>query len=514
MAEPTLNEITSIKGDGNLAYGTQGQGGTDVELAFGKGIELLYGAAQMKQQNDRWKYQQFQQNLDNYYKNFNDISVDGVMEKDYPEVMADYSSLAKKMAENIGVIRNPASNPDLYAQLKQEEANLRGKISQSKQDVVYRTQHKNFIMAHPEFNTDENKKAIESFENSTRNERELFTLNTPYTFNVEEPVKLATSIALQKSKEEAVKRGVAPDKTEEWIVSEEGINYNRQAFKDAYKEYITNQRDRNNTGKTLRDVAQSTWSKLPKESQLGSFDEWLDKTSESFIPQSSYFQTIQESKYGLQEEQIEAQKDLNAADNAMRWRIAKLNDGTERWRAGLQFNFRDDKDFELLGRSYNELLTSAFTTGNANPSYLQNIYGDNSEVNVKAGTEVPDPTNPLAKSTTSVETKVPKRVVTGSSKDKDGNLVVKYMDYSTGTGVEGQQKVTYEQARTDFYSIGGKQYATKVEDKSSKWRKENGFNEGRPDIIEMNKKFQYGQQPPASGTKWVWKDGVLTAVNN
>jgi hypothetical protein len=495
--EPSLGEITGIKGDADLAYGTAGVGGTDVVFNWNKGIDLLNNATLAKQQNDRWKYEQFQKNLADNFKGFNDLDVNGVMEKDYDKIIDDYKGLAGEMAENIGVLRNPASNPELYADLKRKEAELRGKISQSKQDLSYRTQHKNFLMAHPDFNTDFNKGAISSFENAPLGERQLFTFDTPYVFDVNEPIKLATSVAMQKSKEEAVKRGIAPDKTEEWLTTAEGVEYNRQAFKDAYKEYINNQRDRSNSGKTLRDVAMTTWDKLPANLKGNNFDEWVDNVAGKFIPQNNYFNSMEESKYGLQDEELD-----------MKWKIAKLNDGTERYKANLPHKY-EEKQLDALGRSYNEALTSAFTTGGVNVGYLNNIYGDDSEVSVKAGTEIPDLNNPLAKTTTSVETKVPKRIITGSSRDKDGNLVVDYLDYSSGKPEAGKIIRNKEQGRVDFYSLGGKKYATTVEDRASKWRKQKGFKEGSPDTDEMNKFFKFSDQ--AKG-KYVYAKGVLTYV--
>jgi hypothetical protein len=174
----SLNEITGVKGDADLAYGTSGAGGSDTVFQFSKGVEMMQRAAELKQQNDRWKYEQFQQNIKDGYKNFNELDVTGVMEADYPDITKDYTALAKDMSDNIGVIRNPAANPEVYSALKQKEATLRAKIAQSKADVKYRVDYKNFLDKNPDWAFGENATKYENFNKSKLGSR-AYDLPTP-----------------------------------------------------------------------------------------------------------------------------------------------------------------------------------------------------------------------------------------------------------------------------------------------------------------------------------------------
>lgn len=476
----SLSQITSVKGDAANAYGSP-MGGTDVVLQFNPGIQFLGYAARAQAEADQFKYLQFQQNMKDFYKGWDDIKVDGIMEKDYPEINKEYAQLAGDIARNYDVIRDPLKNREKFEELKKREAQLRARISQSKQDVSFRDFHKKFIAANPNFNTEQNKALISDFETNPIGARKLFNLTTPFAYDPSERAKIANQVAQQKLKQEQA--------AGRYIQTEEQVQYLQDEYDKAW-DALGSMQDK--TGRPIREAANNSYEKVyGTQLQQGRTMDDIDRmVGRSLLYQNDYFKTLREDPVAAQED---AQKH-SAWQNSLN--------------RSLQRDLNRDKDLDSVGRDYNEALTSGFSTGYVRPQLLQGVFGDNNEIEMKVAeqVEVKDASgkgtgifNPTGKTTTS---KVPKIQVTGSRLDpQTGKLIVTRVDNSSGKPVALADVVmTFDEAREAFKNIAGTNNAGKVADAAEQYRSRYklGLN---PDLNIMQRHFDFQTPaPPASTT--------------
>lgn len=471
----SLSEITSVKGDAANSYGSPA-GGTDVVLQFNPGIQFLSYAARAKTEADQFKINQFQQNLKDFYKNFDDIKVDGIMEKDYPEINKEYAQLAGDIARNYDVIRDPMKNREKYDELKRREAQLRGRISQSKQDVAFRDFNKKFIAANPNFNTEPNKSAISQFENNAIGQRELFNLDTPFSYDPAERAKLSNQVAQQKLKQE--------QSAGRYIKSEESVQYLQGEYDKAW-DALGSMQDK--SGRPIKEAATDSYKKVfSTQIQNGRTIDDIDReVGRGLLYQNDFFKSLREDPVAAQEDQQKFQSWQNGLNRS------------------LQRDLSRDKELDAAGRDYNEALTSGFSTGYVRPQLLQGVFGDNNEVQVqvKEQVEMTDAKgnklgifNPTGKETT---TKVPKVQVTGSRLDpQTGKLIITRVDNSTGKAVPLTDVIMdFDEAREAFKNIAGSNNAGKVADAAEQYRKKYklGIN---PELPTMQKHFDFQNQSP------------------
>lgn len=463
-----LNEITSIKGDAQNAYGGVA-GGNDALLPFSQAIPLITSAAKAKSESNAFKYLQFQQNLKEYYKNFDEIKVDGLMEKDYPVITQQYAQLSKDIAANYDVIRNPMKNPEKYEELKGREAELRATIARSKQDVAFRTAHQGFLQSHPEFNTPDNQKILDDFSKGELGQRTTFTLTTPFTYDPGARAKAANAVAQQKLTEQKSQG--------RYLVKEDALQYLETEYDAAWDALGATQ---DKSGRTVTQIAADAYGKLDPTITAGQDFATIDrKIGRSLMYQDEFVKTLVEDPVQAQEDAQKHDANENAKNRAL---SRELN---------------TDKDLVAVGRDYNEALTSGFTTGYVRPQLLQGLFGDNSDVELKnkEQVEVLDADgkgtgifNPTGKETV---VKVPKIQVTGSSL-VDGKIVVKRVDNSSGKPVAIADVVmTFEEAREAFKNIAGANNAGKVADAAEKYRKINKLGTN-PELGSMQKHFNFG----------------------
>lgn len=468
-----LNDITRIGGDPELSYGTDG--GTNAVIPFNQGIQFLSSAARLQAEADQFKYLKFQDNLANFYKQWDDVKVDGLMEKDYPAVTEEYQQLARDIADNYQVLRNPNIDPEKFAQLKEREAKLRGTISRSKQDVAFRDAHQKWFQQNPTMNTPENQAKLDRFNTAALGERQPFTVTPSLKFNPSAVAKAAMETALSEIKTEK-DSGRYID-----IVNEK--TYLKDKYLAAAKSLLSEQ---DNSGRPLADAAMESFTKLKWLNDPSQFDAVYEKTMLDLLNQDTRFSTLREDPVSQQEDQQKFLSGEGAKERASRERIAALKG--------------DEKEIEKSGRDYNEALTSGFTTGYVRPELLQNLFGDNSEIETTERTGGgQDPVTLLQVPVTEKKTKVAKVTAISSRLDSSGNLLVKRRNNETG--VEDEVTMNYSQAVEAFKNLQGTKNAGRVADAAEAYRVKNklGVN---PTLPVLQKHFQTSGNADANLTDY------------
>lgn len=453
-----LGEILSTRGEGQNIFGSPA-GGTDVVLQFSPAIQYIAADNKEKADADKFKYLQFQENLKNYYKTFDETQVDGVMQKDFASLNDEWTRLASDVAANYDVIRNPATNVEKWTELKEREAALRGKIARSKQDVTFQKYNQDFVAAHPDFNTTENKSKLDAFSSGDLGVRTPFSLETPFSYDPSDVARLANQVAQQKLTEQ--------QSAGRYLEKSEAITYLQGEYDKAWDALHTTQ---DKSGRPILQAAEDSYNKLPANLRNNvDFPTFYRTTGRNLMLQDSFTKTLMEDPVKAQEDQ-------------------------QRWQAGenaksrnLQRELAEDKEIKTAGRDYNEALTSGFATGYVRPQLLQNIFGDNNEVEVK-NTESDAQGVPTGKVTT---IKAPKVQVLGSELGANGELVIKRQDNSSGKPVAlPDVTISFEEAREAFKNISGYNNAGKVADAAEKYRVSNnlGIN---PDLEILRKHFNF-----------------------
>lgn len=203
----SLSEITAIRGDAAIGAGTAGTAANLANLPADElTIRTLETASAARALANKTAQEQYQKNLNEYLTNgFNTLDVNGIMEKDYNVVVPEYAQYAKNIADNLDVIMNPSVNYERYTELKQQEAQLRGKIAKSKQQLALRTGAMNFISQHAAFQTPENIGAVQQFTTVPLEDRDpgtLVNLMPKYDLMQDTISKAANTAAMAKTKQQ------------------------------------------------------------------------------------------------------------------------------------------------------------------------------------------------------------------------------------------------------------------------------------------------------------------------
>jgi len=461
----SLREITSIQGNANNVYGST-PGGTDVKLPFGQSIYFLNQAARLKAESDQFKYLQFQENLKNFYNRFDDIKVDGIMEVDYPDITREYATLSREIADNYDVIRNPTIDQEKYAELREREAMLRGNISRSKQDVAWRDAHKQFMTANPTFNTPENQKAFDQFNNAPVGSREYQRLSTPFVYNPTARAKAAMDVAQEKLKTEQV--------SGRYIDTTESETYLQDEYLRAWDALGAAQ---DSSGRVMNESAADSYRKLgllPDPSQFQTVDRQI---ALDLLFQNKTTTTKREDPVSAQEDEQKFQAGQQAKRLAAQVQIAKIKD--------------DDDAIEAAGRDYNEALASAFTNGYIRPDVLQSIFGDNTEVEVTDEEMETDQFGIKVKTGKKTTVKRPKIAAIGSRLE-NGQLVVSLYDNETKQALP-DVAMSYEQAREAMKNLQGAKNAGRVADAAETYRQARGLTRNAPVLSELQPHFKLNQ---------------------
>lgn len=301
-----LSEITSIKGDADLAYGGP-LFGTDVELPWNKAIDYLATAAREKAAATKYKYDKFQQNVQDFYTSMKDLDVNGLMDADYPSITEEYASLAHDIANNYDVIANPIAHQEKYAEFKQKEANLRSNIQRSKGNLAYLKLHEEFVKGNPDMNTEGNKARMIDFQNSALGSRKPFQLDTPFVWDPKAFADVANKAA--EAEVQNVKRlnnGFLEVTKEKKIRAD--------AYMNAWNQITRSTTDK--LGRTAFDAASQTYNQLPESFRQGkTTDQLHEEVGRSLMNQNDKLITWQTDPVYMENLNFAHQKSLEEMRN-------------------------------------------------------------------------------------------------------------------------------------------------------------------------------------------------------
>jgi hypothetical protein len=200
-----LSEIAGIRGDAAIGAGAANANLANLpEDQFG--LQLLNLAANGRMQANKYAQEQYQKNINDYLtNNLGTIDVKGIMEKDYETIIPEYANYARNVADNFEVIMNPSKNIEQYNQLKGQEAQLRGKIAQSAQQLALRKSAMDFISQHNDFQTPENIAAVQQYSTTPLENRDInaiVDLQPKYDLMQDYISKKANTVAMAKTQQE------------------------------------------------------------------------------------------------------------------------------------------------------------------------------------------------------------------------------------------------------------------------------------------------------------------------
>lgn len=169
MPEPSLAELSGGNVDSSIATGNPAVIYDDSQT-----LKLINENAQFKAQNDWNKYKQFLSDYETRLKNQQEISDKPVSEADREYLKKRSVELFKDVANDPYKIYDPEFNTKL--------AGLRADATASKTDRNFAEENAKFMMLHPEWSTDENKKMVNDYisgQTLEKGGRKVFTLNLP-----------------------------------------------------------------------------------------------------------------------------------------------------------------------------------------------------------------------------------------------------------------------------------------------------------------------------------------------
>ena len=201
MAEPTYSEIVNTP-----VNPTTGSGTAAVVIDNSDEIARLNQQAQYKAESDWRKYNMFLHNFKDLAKDANTIAA-------LPVATTDRPILQKQMIDIMGEIsKNPASalgGKGMF-DIQQKLQKLTSDAHESKANNAFDLAHRQFILAHPDFNTDDNKSTIESYlKDKPLGSREPYMLDATPKFDLGKFVQ--TGYELPGVKSPYANAGVTPD---------------------------------------------------------------------------------------------------------------------------------------------------------------------------------------------------------------------------------------------------------------------------------------------------------------
>lgn len=460
MAEPSLSEITSIKGDAAIGAGANGLNIS--ESNFDASLPYLQAAAASAMQADKLTLDQFNKNLESQLLRARSVDFAGVMPDDFKDLSQNYAGLLKNIADNYDVIRNPQKNLQKWAEINQAESQIRSGITRSKDSKLIYDEAKKFLDDHPIWNTPGNQQKLQSFLSLPVDQREPFQFDQPFNADIAKLAKAATAGAtVQVSDAQVVDGG-------KYIRTTEGTVIDSEKYQEIIRASLngTDEFSRSN-----REGYQKLLDLLPAQEQAKYTDleDFVIKNADAYKGVNTTTKnTLNENRIYMQEDEQKFQASENAKNRSLEQQRIDLAKRAEK---------SGTIDKEAAGELKNQLLTSLFSTGQAPLSILQDIYGDNTEVEVSQDIMGDDTTFPKdgggfeQKKVGETKTKKPLLTVIETKLDqKTGQLVVYRRNNQTGKQVPAI-RVTPAQANSDLNNIAGRNNAVTISKASREYLK-------------------------------------------
>jgi hypothetical protein len=334
MAEPTLQDISSITVDPERATGEPAVVYDQSEM-----VRNLNQAAQFKAQQDWNKYQFFVKNLQEVYKNIDDVQAMEVMTEDRDYLKAESAKVFSDILKDPRAIYSP--------ELQQKIGKLKSEATESKQNKIFDFAHRQFINQNPELNTDENKLVIDEYRTKPLGQRKAYSLNMPTIFDIE-AFKQST-LTHPTVKTQFAESKVTPDN--QFIQEVSGNKYDRGKFLEAWNLGLGTKTDKyghsikgaaDQMFKQLSDADKDYWNKnggikgfwnYIGEKSFGGDKDIIEKVKENLQPNPGYLEkqklNLGWANWGLSKERLNKadNDDLISADSIIKEAAAIISKG-------------------------------------------------------------------------------------------------------------------------------------------------------------------------------------------
>lgn len=442
MAAPSLSEITSIRGDAEI--GAAANGLSLGEIRPDASLPYLQAAAAANAAVDKDRYDRYQQNLQTTLSDVNKISTAGILDADFNDITDNYASLLKDLSDNYDVIRNPQRNLQKWSELKTKEAQLRSSIDQSKSQKVYLDESNDFLNKNPRWNTTQNRELLNKYSSSPRGERSIFDFKPPFNASISAIADLANKGATAAdSRAEIVGNG-------NYIKTTKGTTVDSSKFDNIVLAALNGQDE---FGTQLRRGFEEQYNELPEfdKQKYQNIDDFVLKNARAYMGIPQVLDTkLDENQVALQRDRQNFQAGQNALDRALQKRGQDIQ---------VELAGQKKVDPQLLGAYKNELVTKFFETGVLPLDILQNIYGNNNQLEIE-----------VEQGDAKIKRKAPTSEVIASKRQPDGTIIIDIRN-NTKNGAVTRRTLKLEDLNADFNKVLGNEEAGKVSDASRKWLK-------------------------------------------
>lgn len=527
----TLGEILQSRGDADYAQGGYGGAVPEADYNTAAANQYFQHAADLQYNANRYLAEQHDRNLQDALKNVNGIDFNNLLPQDREALMPEYADVLKNTKDNFSVLKNPLSNPDAWAKLRQGESNLRSKLSQSQQDAVFLGKQQEFVQNHPEFNSPAYQQQVKAFLATPVGQRQHFTITPPTIFNPEAAYKAVSELS-KKKYATATSNG-------KYITEEEGDKIDRDKYNALTKAGALPGTDA--YGRSWESLRRQQFDELPANLKAGfdnDYNKFVESQAKNFMAEDQQGKkSIKGDPYG--EKRAELGNELTLLNKRQGFEAGENEKNRENALliAGIKAPGSKDGKVspEALGefknKVYHQMLTSntnapdhtdKLNAINKNPNLtvtqkieqmdavaadpnnylqtvnnalLQNIYGDNTQLDNKLSSGVK--TSDGISSSKTLNQKLPATSIIGNRLSNDKNDVILTVRNNL-TGAVDNRRIPKEQFYNDLNNLAGEKFAPEVSKAGDDWLKKH-TGEIKPDLDKINSIINPGTAPQVKG---------------
>lgn len=487
MAEPGLSEIVNMTVDQERATGTPAVVFDSKPL-----IAQLNQSAQYKAENDWRKYNVFLGNLKEVYKDINEIAKMPVMTQDQPYLKEQMANILKEVSEDPkGFFSGGAKYQDVLGKISK----LQSDATESKQNSAYDFAHRQYFYRNPSLDTKQNRELIDSYGNQKLGSRQPYLMKLPALWDPK-----AMADAINASIEEKLTQDM-PTKDGKYINRQAETSYDPNEFMARAGALYGN----------VAEAVNERFSQMPdsvKSKYTGPDParQWYNDVMSAYLNKGDVSSTLTPDSTYLKAQELAQRAKEHRDEMGYKW--AALNKG----------DAEGEKTKAQIGELYNRTFATVFSdNSNAGIAYLQNVYGDNSEIQITA--ESPGETKDSKNKVTVTK---PKTEVISSEYDPvKGVVKIKIRDNSIPDNKWGKPKniqekiVSEKDALVDFGRMFGPKISPEqVTSIATEYRKKKGWGDLTPDLKTMQTAFGIiGGQPAPDGPEPVTDPELLKELN-